>query len=96
MRQQGRLSYSGAAVLLETALRTVRRRVELVPAELYAYREAEARRRIPCDPDDWPTVALALALDAGIWTNDYDFFGCGVATWTTETLIAHLQSPQDR
>jgi hypothetical protein len=66
MRQQGRLSYSAAAVLLETGFRTVARRVELVPAELYAYREAEARRRIPRDPVDWPTVALALALDAAI------------------------------
>lgn len=38
------------------------------------------------DPNDWPAVACALALTAGIWTNDNDFLGTGVATWTTETL----------
>ena len=27
------------------------------------------------DPDDWPTVALAIALDAAIWTHDCDFLG---------------------
>ncbi len=37
-----------------------------------------------------PTVALALALDCGIWTNDRDFFGCGLPVWVTETLRAHL------
>ena len=28
--------------------------------------------------------------DAGIWTHDADFFGCGVPTWTTDTLLAYL------
>jgi hypothetical protein len=35
---------------------------------------------------------LALALDAAIWTLDGDFLGCGVATWTAETLLAELTS----
>jgi PIN domain len=35
-------------------------------------------------------VALAPAPDAGILTNDYDFFGCGCPTWTVETLRAEL------
>jgi len=42
--------------------------------------------------DDWPTVAAALAVGADIWTNDADFLGCGIATWTIETLLAHLAS----
>ncbi len=51
---------------------------------------------MPRDPDDAPTVALALALggdegECGIWTNDGDFLGCGLPTWTTDTLIAHLR-----
>jgi hypothetical protein len=50
-----------------------------------------SRPRIPRDPDDWPTVALALAVDAGIWTRDADFLGCGLPTWITETLLAHLE-----
>ncbi|MGI8915588.1 MAG: PIN domain-containing protein, partial [Chloroflexota bacterium] len=52
----------------------------------------KARARIPRDPDDWPTVAAALALGADIWTRDADFLGCGCATWVTETLIAELAS----
>jgi hypothetical protein len=31
-------------------------------------------------------VALALALGADIWREDTDFFGSGVAIWTTETV----------
>lgn len=54
--------------------------------------EATARRRIPRDPDDWPTVALAIALEAGVLTNDYDFFGCGCPTWAVDTLRAELAS----
>jgi predicted nucleic acid-binding protein len=56
----------------------------------YSHAQAEARRRIPRDPDDWPTVALALALGAAIWTHDHDFLGCGLPTWTTETLLLQL------
>jgi hypothetical protein len=37
-----------------------------------------------------PRVALALALECGIWTADRDFFGCGVAVWTTDTLAQYL------
>ena len=59
---------------------------------LYALFEQDARRRIPRDPDDWHTVALALTLGADIWTQDKDFLGCGVATWTTDTLVARLSS----
>lgn len=56
----------------------------------YAQYVSEARWRIPRDPDDVPTVALALALDCGIWTADRDFFGCGLPVWTTDTLLAYL------
>lgn len=55
----------------------------------YAKFLPEALRRIPRDPSDAPTVALALALDCGIWTADNDFFGCGVAVWATDVLLAH-------
>jgi len=39
-----------------------------------------------------PTVALALALDCGIWTTDNDFLGCGLPVWTPETLLLHLET----
>ena len=57
---------------------------------IYAAAEDEARARSLRDPSDWPAVASALALSADIWTNDNDFLGTGVATWTTPTLQAWL------
>jgi predicted nucleic acid-binding protein len=71
----------------------VYQRVSRMSETFYNRHETVARRRIPRDPDDWHTVALALAYgsySADIWTYDSDFLGCGIATWTTETLLAHL------
>ena len=76
--------------MLQDAIKLAEIRVCLIPHEIYVSYEVEAIRRIPRDPDDRFTVALALALDADIWTLDNDFFGCGIATWTTETLLSHL------
>jgi predicted nucleic acid-binding protein len=42
------------------------------------------------DPDDWPILAAALALSSPIWTEDTDFFGCGVATWTSSSIDSFL------
>ena len=44
------------------------------------------------DPNDWPTLATAMRLDCPIWTEDRDFFGTGVAVWTTETVEIYLRS----
>ncbi len=43
------------------------------------------------DPDDWPIVAVARLLDFPIWTEDQDFFGSSVATWTTERVELYLR-----
>jgi predicted nucleic acid-binding protein len=64
--------------------------VVVLDEAIYSPLETEARARSLRDPADWPVVASALALGAGIWTNDNDFLGTGVATWTTETLQAWL------
>jgi predicted nucleic acid-binding protein len=64
--------------------------IEVAPRHTYHHLEAIARRRIPRDPNDWPSVALALALGADILTEDHDFLGCGVATWTFQTLRDEL------
>lgn len=88
--QRGHLQAETANLLLDEALATVATRVTVVPSTVYADRMAEARRRIPRDPNDAPTVALALALACGIWTSDHDFFGCGISVWTTETLQLEL------
>ena len=42
------------------------------------------------DGEDWPILAAALALDCPIWTEHIDFFGCGVATWTTDRIEFYL------
>ena len=65
--------------------------LHIVPTEAYAPFETTAKARIPRDPDDWPSVALALAIDAGVWTEDRDFFGSGLATWSTPVLDYHLR-----
>ena len=76
-----------AAALRTETFQVINSSVEVVPETEHAHLETIAQRRIPRDPDDAPTVALALLLEADIWTNDADFLGCGVATWTTETLL---------
>ena len=69
----------------------LRQAVQVIRRPIYASREEEARERIPADPDDWPTIALALELDAAILTHDRDFFGCGLPVWRPETLRAYLR-----
>jgi predicted nucleic acid-binding protein len=62
----------------------------IVPEAVYAPAKQRAFMRVPRDPDDWPAVALAMGLDAGIWTVDADFLGCGLPTWTMDTLLAEV------
>jgi predicted nucleic acid-binding protein len=68
------------------------------PAPGYSKYEAEARARIErLDPDDWPVLAAALALNCPIWTEDKHFFGVGVPTWTTdrvELFLANKKKPK--
>ena len=86
----GHLEQATAMRLLDEVLATLPMLVTIVPAAVSDPFLEQAYRRVPRDPNDAPTVALALALECGIWTADHDFFGCGVAVWTTETLRLHL------
>lgn len=70
------------------------RAIEIAQRDTYASLERTALRRVPRDARDWPTVALAMILDAGILTGDNDFLGCGCPTWTFETLQRELE-PDD-
>jgi predicted nucleic acid-binding protein len=36
--------------------------------------------------NDWPILAAAMAFDADVWSNDRDFFGIGVALWSTRNV----------
>ena len=78
---------AGLFVLNELA-----RIVESVDGSLYREHEDTARLRIASrDPQDWPIVATALLLDCPVWTEDQDFFGSGVATWTTRNVELYLR-----
>jgi predicted nucleic acid-binding protein len=75
------------------SLQTVMAAIQLVPVEELAPVEAEAKERIGRrDEDDWPALAAALRFDCPIWTEDEDFFGSGVATWTTSTVEIFLRA----
>ncbi|MBM3756156.1 MAG: nucleotide-binding protein [Acidobacteria bacterium] len=71
--------------------------VQTVETETYASFETVARQRIDKrDEDDWPVLAAALALGCPIWTEDTDFFGCGVVTWTTDRVELFLAKAAER
>lgn len=76
------------------ALDVLDRLETLVPpleAALYESARADALRRIAArDADDWPVLACALILDCPVWTEDADFFGTGVATWTSDRVGLYL------
>jgi predicted nucleic acid-binding protein len=77
-----------------SALELVALLVQIVEIETYSAFEAVARERInQRDEDDWPVLAAALALGCAIWTEDTDFFGCGVPTWTTDRVELYLAKP---
>jgi predicted nucleic acid-binding protein len=72
-------------------LDTLARVVQAVETEWLEGFETQARLRLERrDEDDWPVLAAALALDCPIWTEDADFFGVGVATWTTINVQHYL------
>ena len=66
--------------------------IEPVTPELYAIFESEARLRLRGrDENDWPVLATALSLACGVWTEDADFFGTGIAVWTTNRIEIFLK-----
>jgi predicted nucleic acid-binding protein len=72
---------------LDRALEIIRS----VEPDRYEAHERNARERMGRHPNDWPIVATALLLKCPIWTQDSDFFGCGIATWTTATVEIYLR-----
>ena len=83
------------AVLAELAVL-----IGCIDGEIYGPFEMAARQRLQRrDEEDWPVLATALALECPIWTEDADFFGAGVATWTTdrvELLLREVQADPDK
>jgi len=67
--------------------------VQEVDFETYSVLEVTARQRLRGrDLEDWPVLATALLMRCPIWTEDTDFFGTGVATWTTDRVEMFFQS----
>ena len=76
---------------LDMGLEGIRYLVQEVPSEAVAPLRVETLRRLGHrDPDDWPVAAAALVLGCPIWTEDKDFFGAGIATWTTDLVEIYL------
>jgi predicted nucleic acid-binding protein len=73
------------------ALLSLMRVVQMVEDNVLESAREEALARIR-DADDWPALALGLQLECAIWTEDKDFFGTGVATWTSSTIERYLSS----
>ena len=53
--------------------------------------KTQALQRIAMrDADDWPVLACAMTIGCPVWTEDADFFGTGVATWTSDRVELYL------
>ncbi len=92
------LARRGALNALQPALEKLemlRLAVRAVDPSEYEFMKPAALARIgPRDPDDWPILACALALNCPIWTEDRDFFGTGVATWTTALVELYFDDTE--
>ena len=92
LRARGHAGIGEAATL--AALDAAAEIMTAVPATSYEPMRAAALARIgPRDPDDWPILACALLLNCPIWTEDRDFFGTGVAIWTTALVELYFTEP---
>jgi predicted nucleic acid-binding protein len=70
--------------------------IEPISQEAYGFFEAEARQRLRGrDEEDWPVLAAALSLSCAIWTEDTDFFGTGVAVWTSDRVEIFLKEQSE-
>jgi predicted nucleic acid-binding protein len=86
LEKRGINSAAAMAVLdsLESLVRPLER-------DFYASLQHQALQRIAMrDADDWPILACAMAMGCPVWTEDADFFGTGIATWTTDRVALYL------
>jgi predicted nucleic acid-binding protein len=85
--ERRKIPFAPAMAILDS----LRPLVNTVGRECYARFERHGRKPlVRRDEDDWPILATALAMGCPIWTEDTDFFGCGVATWTTDRIEFYL------
>jgi predicted nucleic acid-binding protein len=89
VRHRG-LDPDAGQTLVDSCLDAVTANLTTVPEVAYQPLHEEALWRCVRDPRDWPAVAVALSVNAAVWTEDGDFLGTGVATWSTRTLDTWL------
>jgi predicted nucleic acid-binding protein len=66
--------------------------VQAVGLDTYCAFEHMAKERlVGRDLEDWPVLATAMVLQCPIWTEDKDFFGSGIAIWTTDRVELFLR-----
>ncbi|MCM2340022.1 PIN domain-containing protein [Rhodoferax sp.] len=79
---------SDSAMTVLDALESIVRPLEL---GVYAGLQTQALQRISIrDADDWPVLACAMTIACPVWTEDADFFGTGIATWTTDRVALYF------
>lgn len=84
---------AGAAAQMLEVLDAFEAVVLAVSRETYEVARLDAEARLEGrDLDDWPILATAMVLDCPIWTEDQDFFGTGVPTWTTDRVELYLNN----
>jgi predicted nucleic acid-binding protein len=77
------------------ALALLARFIQIIPHATFEHLEPVARTRLKGrDEEDWPYLALALLLNCPIWSEDTDFFGAGVAIWTTDRVETYLRDEE--
>jgi predicted nucleic acid-binding protein len=80
---------STAAMMVLDTLEFIVRPLDL---DVYAGLQQQALQRIAMrDADDWPVLACTMTIGCPVWTEDADFFGTGVATWTTDRVALYLE-----
>ena len=86
LEKRGVKSEPAMAVL--DALESIVRSLEF---GIYAGMQTRALQRIAIrDADDWPVLACAMTIGCPVWTEDADFFGTGIATWTSDRVKLYL------
>ncbi len=77
---------------VSASLEYLRHIIEPIQNDLYDTFESEARERLRGrDESDWPILATAIGLACPLWSEDSDFFGAGIAVWTTNRIEIFLK-----
>ncbi len=66
------------------------------PPQAYeSHRKQALQRMAGRDPDDWPTVALALVRSLPIWSQDKDMEAAELTVYTTGELLGAIRNADE-